>query len=372
MDFLQNKQYGGKEMKKANIYYRKDGRWEGRISKGRDNNGKRRYHAFFGRSRDEVERKIEVYQNKIPNAISNVQLSQVITEWFQSIQFRIKESTLANYMLKANKHILPAFGNMTISQIMPTDIYKFIQQKHERKLSNRYISDILIIIKSIFKFAVSRYHIYNPMDEVTMPKKQKSEVKLLTTDEQRRLEQYIVENHNLTTLGVALSNVTGLRIGELCALQWKDIDLEKRILTVSKTIQRIQIKNGRCRTKLIITAPKTENSHRTIPIPKFMIAFLREFQGDADAYILSGSYKPLEPRTLQYRFVRILKNANLPSVHFHALRHMFASNCVKLGFDIKALSEILGHSGVEITLNRYVHSSLEQKFKYMERVKMSI
>ena len=163
--------------------------------------------------------------------------------------------------------------------------------------------------------------------------------------------------------------ISGIRIGELCALQWKDIDLEKRILTVRKTIQRIQCRDNFKKTKLIITEPKSESSKRHIPIPEFMIEFLKKFQDKTEQYILSDNYKPIEPRTMQYRFAKILKNVNLPSVHFHALRHMFASNCIKLGFDVKALSEILGHSSVEITLNRYVHSSFEQKIEYMNRLK---
>ena len=165
--------------------------------------------------------------------------------------------------------------------------------------------------------------------------------------------------------------MTGLRIGELCALKWADIDLEKRILTVSKTLQRIQIKGGSTKTKLILTEPKSETSKRSIPIPECLIEFLRKFQGDPEQFVLSGRAKPIEPRTMQYRFTTILKNGDLPSVHFHALRHMFPSNCVRLGFDIKSLSEILGHSGVEITLNRYVHSSFEQKTEFMVRLKLA-
>lgn len=163
---------------------------------------------------------------------------------------------------------------------------------------------------------------------------------------------------------------TGIRIGELCALQWKDIDLEKRILTVRKTMQRIQCPTEISKTKLIITDPKSESSCRKIPIPDCVMVFLRKFKGESRNYVLTGADKPIEPRTMQYRFAKVLKNAKLPSVHFHALRHIFASSCIRLGFDVKALSELLGHSSVEITLNRYVHSSFEQKKEYMKRIKL--
>ena len=223
-------------------------------------------------------------------------------------------------------------------------------------------------MKSAFKYAVRTYHICNPMDGIIMPKKRNTDIRILESHEQQQLEKYISENRNKPTLGVALTMNTGIRIGELCALQWGDIDLEKRILTVKKTIQRIQSPNIDSKTKLIISDPKSESSKRSILLTQKMIEFLTAFKGESDEYILSGSEKPIEPRTMQYRFAKILKNVNLPSVHFHALRHMFASTCIKIGFDVKTLSELLGHSKVEITLNRYVHSSFEQKREYMERL----
>ena len=284
---------------------------------------------------------------------------------------RVKESSLSNYRLKADKHILPAFGSMKISAVSSEDIYAFIENKQQCGLSNRYILDILIVLKSVFKYAVKTYHIYNPMDGITMPKKGNPEIKLLESFEIKQLERYISENRNNTTMGIALTMNTGIRIGELCALQWRDIDLEKRILTVRKTMQRIQSVDGETRTKLIIGDPKSESSKRNIPLTQKMVDFLTNFKGNPNEYILAGSENPIEPRTMQYRFARILKNAMLPSIHFHALRHMFASSCIKLGFDVKILSELLGHSSVEITLNRYVHSSFEQKREYMERLRFN-
>ena len=182
-----------------------------------------------------------------------------------------------------------------------------------------------------------------------MPKKRRSEVRMLSDEEQKELETFINLSHSLTTLAIALARYTGLRIGELCALQWKDIDFEKRILTVRKTLQRIRCRKGGKRTRIIITDPKSESSVRTIPIPDFLISFLLEFKTKAEA-------------------AAVLKNVKLPSVHFHSLRHSFATACIDLGFDVKALSELLGHSSVEITLNRYVHSSFEKKTEYMTRL----
>ena len=155
----------------------------------------------------------------------------------------------------------------------------------------------------------------------------------------------------------------------MCALQWKDIDLTNRTITVRKTVQRIKNYGGKTKTKLVITEPKSASSVRVIPIPEFLVVMLERFKDSSDKYILSGRYRPIEPRTVQYRFASVLKKANLPSVHYHSLRHAFASNCVALGFDVKTLSEILGHSSVEITLNRYVHSSLDRKRACMDMIK---
>lgn len=359
----------------TNIYQRKDGRFEGRITTGTVE-GKRKYKAFFGKTADEVSSKMaEFRKENTPLTVSTTMFrsfGKVYDEWFRSISYRVKESTAANYTLKADKHILPVFGSMNITEIRQDTIHQFIKNKQDAGLSNRYITDILVLMKSVFKYAVRTYQIINPMDGLIMPKRGKTEIRLLTSEEEARLMQIVMEQQNLTTLGIALARMTGLRIGELCALQWADIDLEKRILTVRKTIQRIQVKNGKCKTKLVITDPKSETSKRTIPIPECLIDFLKMFQGEPQQFVLSGTEKPVEPRTMQYRFATILKNGNLPSIHFHALRHMFASGCIRLGFDVKALSEILGHSGVEITLNRYVHSSFEQKIEYMDRLKMVV
>ena len=358
-------------MKKYNIYYRRDGRFEGRVSRGKDKDGKRLFRYFFGHTREEVEQKIDNSRKSRQNNCCSITVGQLFTEWFQNIRFRIKESTAANYLMKAEKHIIPEFSDINASEIDESDICRFIESRQKKGLSNRYISDIIIMLKSIFRYASNKYQFCNPLDIIPLPNSKKTEVTLLNNDEQQKLQHYIVKNQNTTTLGIALAMSTGIRIGELCALQWRDIDLEKRILTVKKTIQRIKAINGLSKTKLIITEPKSESSKRKIPIPECIMPVLEKFKGNNNEYLISGAINPTEPRTLQYRFASILKNADLPSVHFHSLRHMFATKCMKLGFDVKSLSEILGHSSVEVTLNRYVHSDFDQKRQFMERISLN-
>ena len=355
-----------------NIYKRKDGRFESRVPNGKNSDGKRSFLYVLARTKEQcIERVQAICQQNRPQGYCPLTVKVLFDEWHRTILHRVKASTAANYTMKADKHILPAFGDRIVSKVTAENIYDFIADKQKAGFSARYIADIIILMKTIFKYAVRIYQIFNPLDGIVLPKKKSPEIQLLDEDEQKTLRQYIGAHQNRSTLGTALSMTTGLRIGELCPLQWRDIDLEKRTLTVSKTMQRIQCPTATGKTKLIITDPKSESSRRQIPIPECMVSFLLKFKGKPSEYILTGTEKPIEPRAMQYRFQTILKNAKLPSVHFHALRHIFATNCVKLGFDVKALSEILGHSSVEITLNRYVHSSFDQKREYMKRVQMT-
>lgn len=259
-----------------------DGRFEGRILRGKRSNRTRRFQYFFGKTKEDVREKMA--KERCKKIDFSLTVTQLFREWHKSIKHKVKESTAANYYLKANKHILPAFGNESEESIEDTEIYAFIESKQQAGLSNRYISDILIVMKSMFKYAVRTYHIYNPMEYIKMPRAKNTEIALLDEKEQTKLQEYIGHNQNKATLGVALSMTTGIRIGELCALQWKDIDLEKRILTVSKTMQRVQIQGSDKKTKLVITEPKIESSRRKIPIPKGMIAFLKKFKGNIPPY----------------------------------------------------------------------------------------
>lgn len=356
------------------IYLRKDGRWEARIFFGTDENGKRKSRSFYGKTREEAEHKLLMLQQNFSNAyvITEMTVKELAVEFLNTLSIRLKESTVANYRMKIEKHIIPAFGEIQCCLLNNKIIYQFIEQKLKSKLSVRYVTDILVLMKSMFRYASREYHMKNMLEDITMPKCQKPEIKILSEKQQEILKQYIMKHQNVTTLGIALSLYTGIRIGELCALQWSDVDLKKRILTVRKTIQRIQSPNKTQRTRLVITAPKSHSSCREIPIPDCLYEMLLKFKSNQNIYILSGKTKPIEPRTMQYRFAKILKNANLPSVHYHTLRHAFATNCVALGFDIKILSEILGHSSVELTLNRYVHSSMKRKQYCMNLLSWSV
>ena len=246
-------------------------------------------------------------------------------------------------------------------------ISEFINDLVSQNLSPKYIADIAGVLKSILKYAVKVFGCADKSSLVTtIHKTSEKEKKLLSPDEEKKLFNKLSNNPTASNSAILLAMTTGMRIGEICALKWSDIDLEKRIITVNHTIQRIRTFKEKLKTKVIETSPKSIKSKREIPIPDIIYNLLKALKCSSDNYFISSSSQITEPRTMQYRFKSILKKENLPSVTFHSLRHLFASKCIAIGVDVKTLSELLGHSSVEITLNRYVHSSNKRKFECMK------
>ena len=240
--------------------------------------------------------------------------------------------------------------------------------------TGRYVaSDILTIIKGSIDYARCAGHkISCYLDRLNI-KKPQTDMRVLSTEEQQKLLVVLLSDIDLPKLGVLLSLYTGMRIGEVCALRWENLDLSDALLSIRETLQRIQdVDVGSSRkTKIVITEPKSKNSIRVIPLPSSLIQIARQFQAAPKAYILTGRVdKYMEPRSLQYNFKKYIEESGLSDVNYHALRHTFATRCIELGFDVKTLSEILGHTNVNITLNRYVHSSMDTKRANMQRLQL--
>ncbi len=357
-----------------NIYKRKDGRWEGRYQAGYREDGKPKYRSVYGKNYQAVKEKLASI--KVCNSVTyeksgSLTVKELFEEFLTGTKLRVKESTYANYRMKAEKHILPAFGGMRFAQLSVKMIHEFIQSKLDSGLSAKYVSDIVVVFKSMAKYVSAVHHFQNPIINAVLPKSSKKEMHLFSEEQQKTLCRYLMKNRNATSLCVLLSLYTGLRIGEVCALRWSDIDFEKSILTVSRTVQRIQSGENGHATRLMIGTPKSHSSQRSIPIPEFLMAMLRQMKSSPENYILSGTDRATDPRTMQYRFKAILKRAGLPYLNYHSLRHMFATSCIRVGFDMKTLSELLGHNAVETTLNRYVHSSMERKAECMNLLKLA-
>lgn len=353
-----------------NIYKRKDGRWEGRYKSGIKADGTAKYSSIYGKTYAEV--KAELSEKRVKTAVSvvpkNLTLNNLFSIWFADIRLKVKESTYMNYRMKYDKHISPTLGKTPYDKLTVENLNAFIQRKMSGGLSAKYTADIAGVIKSVCRFAKKRFGYEDKSEFAAIPKGKTKEKELLDKAEQTRLNNYLIADPTITNVGILLSAATGIRIGELCALKWENINLEKRILTVKNTVQRIQNIGGSTATKLVVTSPKSSSSVREIPLPEFIIPLLSKLKTSSNCYLLSGTKNITEPRVMQYRFKRILSDLDLPDVSFHSLRHIFATNCIAVGIDVKTLSEILGHSSVEITLNRYVHSSIERKAECMKSI----
>ena len=201
------------------------------------------------------------------------------------------------------------------------------------------------------------------------PKSEKRQINILSDDERIRLEGYLLKSNDHIKFGILLTLYTGMRIGEICALKWSNINLESETISVVQTFQRLQDRENPGKTKILISEPKSQNSKRIIPIPAFLTELLLRIQPqNPNAFLLSGNESLIEPKTLQNKFKRYLKECDIPYINFHTLRHTFATRCVELGFDMKSLSDILGHANIGTTLNIYAHPTLECKRNNMNKL----
>lgn len=300
-----------------------------------------------------------------------------IYEWLIEKKDYIKESTYANYSNNIFNHIIPKLGNYHLNQINHKIIQDFLLElsKNGRKdntggLSEKTIKDITIIVKGSIKKAINENKIKYIELSFNYPKDNKDKnIYILTKHEQNKITNYVLNNCNSKNIGLLISLYSGIRIGELCALQWKDVDFKNNKLTISKTIQRIYIKDKDNNiSKIIVSTPKTKNANREIPINKDFLEILKKLKSEKDNYILSNTSKYVEPRTYRKHFNKVLRELKIKQFNFHSLRHTFATNCISLGCDYKTVSELLGHANVNITLNLYVHPRYSQKKKCIDLI----
>ena len=360
----------------SNIYKRKDGRFEGRIPVGYKENGTLKYKSVYDRTLSGVKEKMaQFYSVRNERTCSSMKLTvrEAAAEWLSAAKLRVKPASYANYANTVAKHILPVLGGEYFSGLTTQKLNNFVHSKLQSGrldgkggLSAKTVHDIMRVYHSIEQYAAQEYGVKST--HFTMPKTEKKQLDVLNAAERKRLEQHLLGNLTSTNLGILLCLFTGLRVGELCGLTWGDIDFVAGTLSVKRTVQRI---NKRGSSEVIIGSPKSRTSVRIVPIPAFLLDLLLQKKKDGKAFLLSGTMKPVEPRTVQYRFKAVLNICHLRSVPFHLLRHTYATVCIANGFDPKTLSELLGHADASITLNRYVHSSMQMKQQYVSRLSLS-
>lgn len=289
--------------------------------------------------------------------LKRLTLETISEEWLIRNKNSYKQSTYQTYSYIIQKYILCSkIANISVTNLRTDDLISFSESLINDGLSAKSVNDILLILNSLLRFASKKYDI----DIICAPlvKNQKKEMRVLSITEQQCLVNYLKTDMDNYKFGVLVALYTGIRIGELCALQWQDI--KDGNIIINKTMQRLKDDNGK--SIVIIDSPKTFNSNRTIPIPDFLTSIIEQRRDKPENYILStGSLKFVEPRLMQIKFKKIIEVCDIDNVTFHTLRHTFATRCVECDCDIKSLSEILGHADVNTTLNRYVHSSLELK-----------
>lgn len=297
-------------------------------------------------------------------------IKEISVLWKEDKKQYVKQSTLAAYVLILENHIYPTFGEMY--ELEENKVQEFALQKINNGLSKKPIKDILIVLKMILKFGVKHGYLDYIEWEIRFPTEdEKQHLEVLSISHQKRIMSFIQEHFTFKNLGIYICLSTGLRIGEVCALTWDDINIELGIISIKRTIERIYIIDGEKRhTELIINTPKTKNSIREIPITKELIRILKPLKKivNGNYYILTNEEKPTEPRTYRNYYKKLMKDLNIPELKFHGLRHSFATRCIESNCDYKTVSVILGHSNISTTLDLYVHPNMEQKKKCIDRM----
>ena len=288
-------------------------------------------------------------------------VTNAVEHYIETSKFRLKPATIGAYRRHLSCHIAPFFGDTPYETVTSEVAQKFVNKLiEENGLSVNTAQSVFNLLRATIlsdtgtKLAVK------------MPKRSKTIDDSLSVGEQKRIEQAAKLSRNIDNyVGIMLCLYTGIRIGEACGLLWSDINFERKRLNINRTIQRI-CSDGDTKTVIAFLTPKSDTSERTIPIPDFLLDILRDFKATSKTdYVLSYKGKPIEPRTMQNRFKKILETAGVRDVNFHMTRHCFANRALERGFDIKTLSSLLGHSSPSVTLNFYAHSTFEHKQKCM-------
>ena len=301
-------------------------------------------------------------------------MKELAEMWKEDKKLYVKKSTIAAYQLLIQNHINPYFGEMY--DVYEDDVQKFVLKEIDTGLSEKTVKDIVIVLKMILKYAVKNGYMEYKQIDVKYPTNQKSSnLDVLNKSEQKSLLDYLRNNFTFKNLGIFICLNTGMRIGEICALRWKDVDVDDGVIHIRHTLQRIYIiENDKRHTELILDTPKTSNSLRDIPMSTELFKIMKQFNKviNKEYFVISNDKKPIEPRTYRNYYKKLCKQLDLPELKFHGLRHSFATRLIESKSDYKTVSVILGHSNISTTLNLYVHPNKEQKKKCIDKMLKSL
>ena len=305
------------------------------------------------------------------NDIRNTTIEHATALFLAKVKTKLKESTVSRYAFLCERHIIPYFKNVELNNVTNEIIDGFIKHKlksgtlqENKPLSAKMVNDIVSLLLQIIK----PYCKFD--DSIEKPSCKQKEISVFTETEYDKLKAYLSIGTDSKKLGIIIAMLTGIRIGELCALMWNNIDLENEVIHINKTMQRVNVihKGENRKTKIIIDTPKSNASIRLIPIPSILLNKLREFTTHDNAYILTNTKKYVEPRSYQKYFKSCLEICGIKDNNFHALRHTFATMAIAKEVDIKTISVLLGHTDVAFTMKKYVHPNIEHRRKQIEKL----
>lgn len=308
------------------------------------------------------------------NNMSNKTIREIAVAWREYKRPYVKQSTMAAYVLILENHVIPCFGDS--DSLHEKEVQAFVLQKLEKGLSIKSVKDILIVLKMVMKYGVkNEWMNYYEWDIKYPTTSENKELEVLSVTNHRIILNYIQSHFTFAGLGIYISLSTGLRIGEICALKWSDINVAEGTITVRRTIERIYIIEGEKKyTELVINTPKTKNSCREIPVSKELLVMVKPLKKvvNDDFYVLTNDERPTEPRTYRNYYNKLMAKLGIPKLKYHGLRHSFATRCIEAGCDYKTVSVLLGHSNISTTLNLYVHPNMEQKKRCISKMFKSL
>lgn len=353
-----------------NIYKRKDGRWEGRYIRGRTPAGKAEYGYVYAKSYAacrEKRRRMEDTLPQKPMLTGEMSVCQAAEFFLSERRGALKASTIGRYEYMIRHYIVPEIGTILLRDLTAEKLSVFFSRLQDRGLSCKSTRDVGVLLKTIFKVAKKSCHCDCPGREAELPAYRSKKIEVFCNQEISSLARKILASPDMTGLCVLLVLNTGLRLGEICALCKSDIDFRSGVLRIERSAARVREESG---TRLVVQSPKSNSSVRLVAVPNDMLELMKTATMNIreDSYLLTNTDMPMEPRTLQYRYRKLLEHCGIRYRNFHALRHTYATRCMESGVDIKSLSELLGHADIRTTLQTYLHSSLAHKKQVVQSI----
>lgn len=301
--------------------------------------------------------------------------AEVAREWLANKEQFVKRGTYSIYALQIEKHLLPIFREYRA--VTEEQVQGFILEKLQHGLSLKTTKDLVILLKMILRYAIKHYGWPYVEMELKYPTACISpRIEVLPRVHQRKIMQYVRDHFTFRNLGILICLSTGMRIGEICALKWSDIDLAEGVIRVSRSLQRIYMlrPDGSRYTEIVESTPKTSHSLREIPLSRELKTMLKPLSKilNEHYYVLTNEAKATEPRTYRMYYRALMQELDMPRLKFHGLRHSFATRCIESGCDYKTVSALLGHANISTTLNLYVHPNLDQKRRCIEQMTKSL